>query len=286
MKTEYTTDVSSFLARAGDILARDEARYGLIYGITLRIVENPHFYGSDDPWFCTIEEGNELRAIAMRTPPFGVLLAHFLGDTVSIAKFLAENISHFSPVIPSAVGEGNLTDPFAENWCRLNNVEVVDRMSQFIYRLDNVNDVDLAPVKLRLAVQADSELVSEWSHAFHEEIFSSAGRTESEINLADSIENNDVFLWEDDKTVSMAAKSRSTRKGITVSGVYTPHEFRHKGYATSCVASLCKEILKSGYEFCTLYADAANPVSNSIYKKIGFREICDSVMYTFSKPGD
>ena len=282
MNTEFTTDVSSFLTRAGDILARDEARYGLIYGLLLRLVENPHHYGPDDPWFCTVEEGKELRAVAMRTPPFGVLLAHFLGDTSSVAKLLAEDVSRFSPVIPSAVGEGNITDPFVENWCRLNNVTVVDRMSQFLYRLDNVNEVKHASGKIRLAVKSDGELVDEWAHAFHEEIFTFAGRTSPEVSLADRIVYNEVFLWEDDGPVSMAVKSRPTGKGITVSGVYTPSEFRHKGYATSCVASLCREVLKGGYEFCTLYADAANPVSNSIYKKIGFREICDSVMYTLS----
>lgn len=286
MKIENITDAGSFLARARDILAGDEARYGLIYGIVFRLVENPHFYGPDDPWFCTVEEGKQLRAVAMRTPPFRVLLAYFSGDAVTIAKLLAEEISRFSPVIPGAIGEGKITDPFAENWCHLKNVTVVDRMTQLLYRLNSVNDVKLAPGKFRLATESDGELVDEWAHAFHEEIFTSAGRVETEVNLADRIENNDVFLWEDDGLVSIAVKSRPTDKGITVNGVYTPPEFRQKGYATSCVASLCREILKSGYEFCTLYADKANPVSNSIYKKIGFREICDSVMYTFSKPGD
>jgi predicted GNAT family acetyltransferase len=286
MKTNYITDASVFLTYAGDVLAKDEARYGLIYGIARRLVENPHFYGPDDPWFCVLEEGTELRAVAMRTPPFGVLLAYFSGDTVRIAELLAEDISRFSPVIPGVNSESNITDPFVKNWCRLNNVEVVDKMSQLVYRLDSVNDVKIVRGKFRLAVQADRELVSEWSHAFHDELFTPVGRIEPEVDLADRIENNDVFLWEDEETVSMAVKSRPTGKGITVSCVYTPPQFRQKGYATSCVTSLCRGILRGGYEFCTLYTDQANPVSNSIYRKIGFCEICDSVMYTFSKPED
>ena len=44
------------------------------------------------------------------------------------------------------------------------------------------------------------------------------------------------------------------------------------------------KLLGSGYQFCMLYADLANPVSNYIYKKIGFREICDSVEYSFATP--
>jgi len=83
----------------------------------------------------------------------------------------------------------------------------------------------------------------------------------------------------------MAAKTRPTEKGMTVGGVYTPPELRGKGYATSCVAELSRHILQSGKEFCTLYTDLANPTSNSIYKKIGYTEVCDSVEYTFKAYG-
>ena len=286
MKTSHIADAGNFLARAGDVLAKDESRYGLIFGIARRLVEKPHFYGPDDPWFCVLEEGTELRAVAMRTPPFKLLLAYFSGDAVTLAKILAEEISRLSTVIPGTVGEGNISDPFVENWCRLNSVTVVDRMPQLLYRLDSVNDVKLAPGKFQLAKKADSGLVARWGHAFHDELFTSVGRIETEVSLADRIINNEVFLWVDDGPVSMAVKSRPTGKGISVSGVYTPPKFRQQGYATSCVASLCRKILDDGYEFCTLYTDQANPASNSIYKKIGFNEICDSVMYTFSKLGD
>jgi predicted GNAT family acetyltransferase len=68
---------------------------------------------------------------------------------------------------------------------------------------------------------------------------------------------------------------------MTVSGVYTPPELRCKGYATSCVAELSRNILQSGKKFCMLYTDLANPTSNSIYMKIGYWPVCDSVQHTF-----
>jgi len=282
MKLNYTTDAKDFLVRAGDILAKDEARYGLIYGIARRLVESPNFYGPDDPWFYTVEEGTELQAIAMRTPPFKVLLAYFLGDAVNAAKLLAEDISRFSSVIPGALGETRITEPFVEYWCRLHNVKIVDRMAQLVYRLDRVNDITLAPGEFRQAAEADRELLVNWAHAFNEESFMSTGSSEPEGDFTIRIDKKEVYVWEDSETVSMAVKSRSTDKGMAVGYVYTPPELRQKGYATSCVAMLCREILNEGYKFCTLYTDLANPVSNSIYRKIGFREICDSVMYTFS----
>jgi predicted GNAT family acetyltransferase len=83
----------------------------------------------------------------------------------------------------------------------------------------------------------------------------------------------------------MAATTRPTENGIAISFVYTPPGLRRKGYATSCVAMLSKELLHTGYKFCTLYTDLSNPTSNSIYRKIGFEEVCDSVEYTFSALG-
>ena len=63
-----------------------------------------------------------------------------------------------------------------------------------------------------------------------------------------------------------------------------PEMLQEKGYATACVAGVCREILKSGYEFCTLYTDLSNPTSNSIYMKIGFNPVCDSVEHIFTPP--
>jgi predicted GNAT family acetyltransferase len=80
----------------------------------------------------------------------------------------------------------------------------------------------------------------------------------------------------------MAVKGRSSEKGMTVGYVYTPPELRGRGYATSCVAELSRNILQNGKEFCMLYTDLANPTSNSIYRKIGYEEVYDSVEYTFA----
>ncbi len=80
----------------------------------------------------------------------------------------------------------------------------------------------------------------------------------------------------------MAMSAGKTAHGIRVTGVYTPPEFRKKGYATACVGSLTQKLLNDGNEFCFLYTDAANPTSNSIYQKIGYRIECKSQMIKFN----
>jgi predicted GNAT family acetyltransferase len=83
----------------------------------------------------------------------------------------------------------------------------------------------------------------------------------------------------------MAKKTRPSANGVVVTNVYTPPQFRNQGYATACVAALCRKLLGEGYSFCSLYTDLSNPTSNSIYTKIGFQPVQDSYMFRFGEMG-
>jgi predicted GNAT family acetyltransferase len=76
-------------------------------------------------------------------------------------------------------------------------------------------------------------------------------------------------------------KTRPTRRGVSVSYVYTPPELRGKGYATACVAELSRQLLQSGWEFCTLFVDVANLPACRAYQKIGYSLVCAYEEYHF-----
>ena len=98
------------------------------------------------------------------------------------------------------------------------------------------------------------------------------------------ITGGQVFVWEHHgEPVSMAIKTRPIAHSITVSGVYTPPEYRRQGYATALVARLSQHLLDSGYKFINLFTDLGNPTSNSIYRKIGYHPVCDFRMVSFSQ---
>ena len=282
METELFLKASDFLARAGDALIKDEVRYGLIYGIAHRLVDDAHVYGEDDPWFCVIADETGVQAVAMRTPPYNVLLANISGNAKKNARLLADSIFAFSKNIPGVVGDKEIADHFVENWCETQKVSISGKMAQQVYRLLRISNIKIAPGNLRLAAEEDKSLLNRWAHSFHRDVYSSSNLSVPEDDIVPRIDRREVFLWEHDVPVSMAAKSISTINGIRVNFVYTPPELRHRRYATSCVAMLCQEALDSGYKHCLLYADLANPISNSLYKKIGFEEVCDSAEYTFS----
>jgi uncharacterized protein len=274
-------NATEFLARAEKHLAKDEARYGLALGIAKAAEINPHHYGQEDAWFCIVATGKKINATGWRTPPHLVGLAYFSGDTKSIAGKVAEEVARAFPSVPGVVGDKELADAFTGEWCRKRGVKITGKQAQRLYRLDKVNDVPLAPGRFRVATAAEKGLVKEWSHAFHADTFGE-GNNIPETDLSPGVDWGTVFFWEmGGRPVSMAGKNRPTEHGTTVGGVYTPPEHRNRGYATSCVAELSRHILESGKDFCTLYTDLANPTSNSIYMKIGYKPIADSAEYLF-----
>ena len=95
--------------------------------------------------------------------------------------------------------------------------------------------------------------------------------------------NQTLFFWQlgDGRPVSMAAKVRETRNGASISLVYTPHEWRRRGYASRIVAALSDKQLKAGKKLCNLFTDLKNPTSNSIYQKIGYWKVGESKHFAF-----
>jgi predicted GNAT family acetyltransferase len=283
MDVKVYPNAADFLRKTRDLLRSDEARYGLVYGIARAVNADPHHYGEEDPLFWVVNDDNGISATAWRTPPHPVGLAWHAGDPEEAVSLLVEGIHNRWAEIPGVTGHREVTDPFADRWCKSFGTSIESTIAQRIYRLDSVNNVPSIPGRMRMATLADKDLVSQWKRAFIVEAGTLAGRNMPQRDVTPSIEEGTIYMWEySENPVSMVMKGRPTDHGMSVTFVYTPPELRRNGYATACVASVCREILKGGYDFC--YTDLSNPTSNSIYMKIGFKPVCDSVEYSFSPP--
>jgi predicted GNAT family acetyltransferase len=99
-----------------------------------------------------------------------------------------------------------------------------------------------------------------------------------------------MWFWErDGQPVSFAWRSplsdpqRWPRvSAVRVSAVYTPPEHRGYGYAGANVAALSQRSLDDGASACMLYTDAANPTSNKVYERIGYRQVGAAQDWLFS----
>ena len=65
--------------------------------------------------------------------------------------------------------------------------------------------------------------------------------------------------------------------------VYNPTDRRGHGYGSAVTAAAAAWALR-GADKVVLFIDLANPVSNVIYQRIGFRPVSDSARINFSVP--
>jgi len=270
----------AFLRQAEDWLAAREAEYSLLLGLARRLSLSQD--GFDHPlFFATIESDAGLEGCAFRTPP------HKFGLTampVEAVPMLAAAVGDVYDELPAVLGPEPAVGAFADAWARKNRVDAHPGMCQRIYRLEAVNPL---PVNvdgcMRVATQSDVPLISRWMQRFMEDVGMPTKRPREMSELL--LSQDALVVWEDGEPKAMAGTQYPTQHGTRISYVYTPDEYRNRGFATALVHALSGRELRGGRSFCVLYTDLANPTSNSVYRTIGYEPIADVRDYTFLARG-
>ncbi len=147
-----------------------------------------------------------------------------------------------------------------------------------MHRLKTVNDLSLVPGTLEKANDKDTGTIVQWMLNFEEDANTFPKQSSEQIqqSVRARIASGNFYKWVDkDVMVSVAALVRKTKQLGFIGYVYTPEALRGKGYASSCVQQLSKQILQEGMQYCGLFTDQQNPTSNHIYRKIGYVPITE-----------
>ncbi|WP_233589634.1 MULTISPECIES: GNAT family N-acetyltransferase [unclassified Exiguobacterium] len=267
-------DPFAFSERVMSELLKKEAENSLMIGILENIKRDLY----DTYHQLTVEDDGQLLAIMQVTPPHP--LNYVVVDTsqaTSIHAAVIPTLLRLDIPFTEVVSERAHAEAFAAVWQKHTNEQASTFMSQGLYRLDHVDDIDMADGLMRQATRADQPLLEEWYRAFELDSGLEPSTDERMVAVVTAmIENDDAVIWEVDGTpVSCAKRSRPTTNGVTVSFVYTDPRRRGNGYARSLVAELSRKLL-TDKQFCTLYTDLTNPTSNKIYQEVGYRPIMES----------
>jgi hypothetical protein len=281
MKVYSYIDAERILADIRPALESSEAANSLMLGLCERLIVHPERFGTA-PGLWTVVDAEGLVLAALITPPHNLLVYHHQGDLREGARALVDSLLRGAWQMPGVFGPAGAAEAVADAWTEATGSPARLASRQRAYELRQVAVPPPERGRLRLATEQDFDLAAAWTYAFHHEIFGQTDRERPRQATQVRIEAGDIFLWEEDgRAVSMAMKNRPTSHGITVSLVYTPPELRGRGYATACVGELSRLLLVSGWNFCALFADLANPTANSIYQLIGYRPVCDYVEMRF-----
>jgi len=251
------------------------------------LARDPLLFGKNyEQFFATVESENGIAAISYIMPPF----AHnsnlfcfsqnppFVKEIVSsLVNYLYYNWNR--DLVSGIFSECGMAEKWAEEWTLLSGKKIANSIHQAMYSLSNVLIQPSTTGSLKIASSSDFELLLQWSIKCRQENFTESDKE----RLQKRISQGKMFLWKTEEgiPVSMAGIPRNTENSVYFGAVYTPPEFRKRGYATSLVATLSQKCLDEGYERCILFADLANPTSNKIYQKIGFQKIGEYLELSF-----
>jgi predicted GNAT family acetyltransferase len=273
------SSAAEFRELVGPLLLADEARHTVMLGVLEALVRTPDRYAESWLWVC--ERDGVAEAAALRTPPYHAVVAR--PASPEALEALVATVVADAPDLPGLNGARPEADEFAAAWVRRAGGRAHERMRLRLHRLETLEQVPLAPGELRDAGADDRQLLLEWMAAFSAE----AGLQGGEDELARGIDARlgaplGLLLWEHDgRAVSFAGSSNSSPGVARVGPVYTPPDLRGRGYATTLVWRLTEGLLEAGVHTVVLFTDQANTTSNSIYRRIGYRPVCEAVELDF-----
>lgn len=281
------TDVHAFYEDTYDVLMLHEAQNMILLGNLIIGHEGKDKTAWRDPanWFmATVTDSSGVLMTALMTPPHNLTL-YATGNKINLEaiRCLVEALKEIN--IPGVMTEKALALEFVKEFSARYHCGYKVSMDQRIYELHAVQASVKQIGSIRLLNESDMHYFPFWVEAFV--AANQYGKTD--MNIPQQAEEyfyrlstKKLYVLEvDGHPVSMAGFTRTMQNCMGVAFVYTPPYYRGRGYASSCVAQVSQLALDMGYKKCVLYTDLLNPTSNSIYQKIGYTPICDSLMLRF-----
>ena len=279
-----TGAVGEFLAAAGDFLRAEPARNTVILSVTenLRVGKT----GGDEPllgWWRPGPAGDlgPIGGAFLHTPGFPVVLTSMTGEAVT---GLAGELAASGRRVSGLNAEAQAAEAFAGAWRRrTGDAATVHRLMR-LYRLGTLVRPDPGPEgKPRVAGEQDRNLLIEWSGAFLGEVGDEAHDVAGAVD--ERLSYGGLTVWEVGGTaVSMAGITRIVHAMARVGSVYTPPELRGRGYAGGATVAVSQAALDAGAAEVVLFTDLANPTSNALYERLGYRPVEDRTQLSFASP--
>ena len=277
--TEYN-DPSSFLS----ILEKDFSssfENELMIGLVSAILTNPNTYNTT-PILATIYQHQHNPFFLFWTPPWPLILYGEEKITIKTLDVIINYIEEKNIPLSGVNAKNDLSKMFAQQWINKRNCLSQEKMNMTVYALQEIQAISPCKGKIIEANHNHFDLLFKWSQLFHNDIkLQYEGEEYLRSYVHHMIETRNAFLWTDPEPVCMTFRERPHDTGFSIGYVYTLPDKRKKGYATNLVHQICEQSFQKGYHYSVLFADKQNPISNHIYRNIGFKEVCEYQLIEF-----
>lgn len=248
-------DPRHFATRADAFLLREPFSANVISVVLARTLDGSLSPTSDDRWIVTLD-GDRVVGASVLNLPYNLFVSRQPRDAGSV---IAEVLHDNGLLPPGVTGEIATCEATVRRWCELTGCSAELRIAHRACVLPELTSL-AAPTgvagRARIATHTDLSLLAGWLDAFHAEALPHDPVLDHEAVAAQRTLAAEIWLWERDGE---------------------PLAFAGCSQPAACV----RAAFERGATAVMLYADQANPTSNGIYQRLGFRLDHEAADYGF-----
>jgi predicted GNAT family acetyltransferase len=283
MRVHATDDVEEYAAAAEAFLAADPCARNVLLTVMDIVRTVPSTYSAPAS-FWWITDGESVVGAASWTPPHGLLVSAIPPEAVpGLVTAARERATALGIRLGGVVGPASSARAVAAAWTAATGDAIETDRSILLNELDSLTEVARPPGTRRPAVAGDLGMIAAWLDDFSAE--SEHVAPSDSLAVADHmVRSGHVDLWEVGGCVVCLVAHRDAAGVVRIGPVYTPPEHRNRGYARWLTYEVTARALEQpGVDRAMLFTDAANPVSNSIYRQAGYQPRGEHVEIDFAK---
>jgi GNAT superfamily N-acetyltransferase len=284
MEVVQHTGAEEFARLAHPLLAPDPVRHTSVLSV-LHGVRGGTFAPAA---MLTVHESGATVGALLRTAQRPALVS---GVPPRCADVIADALTDRDPELDGAQGPAEEAEAFAAAWAARTGASVHVLMRMRLFALDELRPPAGVPGAARIVPPDDGagiDLLAAWRAAFDVELdpgwpHPHTSRDEVARELASGAGE---LVWEVDGTPVAQAAARAVTAGMSRIGpVYTLPDHRGRGYGAAVTAAASQWALDRGARNLLIYTDLANPTTNRLYPRLGYRPRYDAVELQFVGPG-
>lgn len=275
-----------FLDNNLEILLKEEAKNEIMIGILLE-----HKNDSIQNWVIgRIENKGEVKAIFLVEDERKGLLIYSLEKYISedVAECLVDNLLEQNIVLKEVLTSKENSKLISKKYAQKSGKEMFIEQNMYIMTFDEIDEECLLEESERIE-KLEKETVN--YQVLKENIFEMyrdnfRGREcsdEEAEKVSEAFLRKGIYVLrnETDEIVSQAVTVRKQINCCAIGGVITLERHRGHGYAKRLVHTLSNNLLKEGYKEVVLHVNSQNEPAISIYSKIGFKKIDETIKIKF-----
>jgi hypothetical protein len=186
--------------------------------------------------------------------------------------------------LPGVIGDPGPARAFAGACAAIRRIAWTERLTLVPYECRALRRAASAEGELRRARSADRYTAARFLAGFSRDAYGERVAAFTQLPAADRlIASGELYFWTaGGECVAMASIAHRSARHGRISAVYTRPDARRRGYGSAITAELTLRLLGEGLTP-MLYADAANPGSNRMYRRLGYEPLDPIVEIEFHR---